>query len=146
MKSYSELIRLKTFEERYEYLKLNGRVGEETFGYDRYVNQVLYSKSQEWKRVRRDVIIRDNGCDLGIEDRIISPLEGIKLPRTSNVYIHHINPITKEDIINRSPLIFDLENLICCSFDTHQAIHYGDKNLLTFQPIIRVPNDTCPWR
>lgn len=140
------MIRLKTFEERYEYLKLNGRVGEETFGYDRYVNQVLYSKSPEWKRVRRDVIIRDNGCDLGIEDRIISPLEGIKLPRTSNVYIHHINPITKEDIINRSPLIFDLENLICCSFDTHQAIHYGDKNLLTFQPIIRVPNDTCPWR
>lgn len=134
-KSYSELIKLETFEERFEYLKLNGRVGESTFGYDRYLNQLFYTTA-EWKAARNLVIIRDNGCDLGIDDRIIG----------GRIFIHHINPITKEDILNRHPKLFDPENLICASKLTHDAIHYGDENLLIKAPIERSKNDTCPWR
>lgn len=134
-KSYSELIKLGTFEERFEYLKLNGRVGESTFGYDRYLNQLFYTTA-EWKAARNLVIIRDNGCDLGIDDRIIG----------GRIFIHHINPITKEDILNRHQKLFDPENLICVSKLTHDAIHYGDENLLIKAPIERSKNDTCPWR
>lgn len=146
LRSYKELCKLKTFDERYEYLKLHGRVGEETFGTDRHLNQVLYRNSAEWKHFRDTIIIRDNGCDLGIQDRVICPDVGFKIPRTSNIYIHHLNPLTKEDIINRSSKIFDPDNVICCSFRTHQAIHYGDSSLLEPTLVERRPFDTCPWR
>lgn len=136
MKSYSELIRLKTFEERFEYLKLKGNVGGRTFGSERYLNQVLY-QSPEWRNFRRKIIIRDNGCDLGMEGYSI---DGIK------IIIHHINPITIEDIKNRSPKIFDPDNVICVSHMTHEAIHYGDKNLLPSVATERRPGDTCPWK
>lgn len=136
LKTYSEMIRFKTFIERFEYLKLRGKVGDETFGYSRYVNQRFYH-TQEWKDVRDKVIIRDNGCDLGIEDREIR----------DRILIHHINPITEQDIVERNPAIFDPENLVCVSKATHDAIHYGDSNLLINDtPIIRTKNDTCPWR
>lgn len=134
-KNYSELIQLPTFEERFRYLKLQGTVGKETFGFDRYLNQALYC-SEEWKRTRNRVIARDNGCDLGIEGREIF----------NRILIHHINPITKEDVIDRNPIIFDLNNLIATTHKTHLAIHYGDESLLITSPIIRTPNDTCPWR
>lgn len=133
--SYSELITLPTFTERYRYLRKSGIVGEETFGSHRYLNQLLYT-SPEWRRVRNNVIIRDNGCDLGMEGYEIR----------DRVYIHHINPISSDDILNRSPALFDMDNLICVSFNTHQAIHYGDESLL---PIIsfteRMPGDTKLW-
>lgn len=145
MKTYSEMMQFTTFDERYEYLKLAGHVGEETFGCDRYLNQMLYN-TPEWKRFRQSIIIRDNGCDLAMPDRLISPDLGIRLPRTSNVYIHHINPISKEDVLKRRSMIFDPENVVCCSFKTHQAIHYGDNTLLEPQLVERRPNDTCPWR
>ena len=135
IKTYSELITLSTFEERFNYLKLGGTVGESTFGFDRYLNQNLY-KSQEWKSVRNKVIIRDNGCDLACEGYEIY----------GKVLIHHINPITAEDIINRNPIIFDLENLITTVHNTHNAIHYGDENLLIKGPIKRTKNDTIPWK
>lgn len=134
-KSYSELITLKTFEERFNYLKLGGSVGKETFGSDRYLNQTLYG-SAEWKRVRRKVIIRDNSCDLGCD--------GFEIH--DRVYIHHLNAISIDDILRRDPKIFDLDNLISVSFDTHQALHYGDIDLLTIRPNERSKNDTCPWR
>lgn len=137
MKTFTELSKLKTFEERFLYLKLHGKVGEETFGLDRYLNQVLY-RSEEWKRTRRLVIIRDEGRDLGIPGREI---EG-----NGNLYIHHINPITLRDIQNRDPKLFDLENLITVSKSTHNAIHYGDENLLLMEVKERRPNDTCPWK
>ena len=133
--SYSDLITLPTFTERSRYLKQSGIVGEETFGSHRYLNQAYYT-SQEWKSVRNHVIIRDNGCDLGVEGYEIA----------DRIYVHHINPITEEDILDRSPALFDTENLICVSFNTHQAIHYGDESLL---PIIsfneRTPGDTKLW-
>lgn len=135
IKSYSELVKLQTYEERFEYLKLNGSVGVDTFGGSRYLNQVFY-KSDEWKTARNTVIIRDNGCDLGIEDRSIG----------KPILVHHINPITKEDILNRDPSLTDPENLICVSKLTHDAIHYGDENLLVKAPVERSKNDTCPWR
>lgn len=135
IKTYSELITLPTFEERFNYLKLGGAVGESTFGFDRYLNQNLY-KSQEWKSVRNKVIIRDNGCDLACEGYEIY----------GKVLIHHINPITVEDIINRNPIIFDLDNLITTIHNTHNAIHYGDENLLIKGPIERTKNDTIPWK
>lgn len=135
IRTYSELILIPTFEERYKYLRLGGKVGEETFGFDRYLNQIFY-KDPEWLRVRDDVIFRDNGCDLGIEGREIY----------GRVLVHHINPITKDDIIDRSHKLFDLENLICTSKLTHDAIHYGDDSILLKDPIERMPNDTCPWR
>lgn len=135
IKTYSELSKLETYKERYQYLKLDGIVGEETFGFDRYLNQILY-KSDEWKRCRRDIIIRDNGCDLGCE--------GFEVH--GRILIHHINPITVDDIVNRNPKVFDPENLILTSHNTHQAIHYGNEDLLIQAPIERFKNDTCPWR
>lgn len=134
-KCYSELITIPTFIERYRYLRLGGKVGEDTFGFDRYLNQIFY-KDPEWLRTRDLVIIRDGGCDLAMPDREI----------LSRILVHHINPITKEDIINRDPKLFDLENLISTVKNTHDAIHYGDENLLIIEPIERSQNDTCPWR
>lgn len=135
MRTYSELILLPTFEERFQYLKLGGTVGQITFGYERYLNQLLYS-SDEWKRCRRKVIIRDLGCDLACE--------GYELQ--DKILIHHMNPITVDDILQRNPRVFDLENLICTSHNTHNAIHYGDESLLLRAPIIRTKNDMCPWK
>lgn len=137
MKTYSKLITLPTFEERYEYLKLSGVVGKETFGYDRYLNQILYT-SDEWRKFRRDIIIRDDGCDLACP--------GFDIPEGVKILIHHINPITVEDVLNRDPKIFDPENVITTILNTHNAIHYGDASLLTLAPIERSKNDTCPWR
>ena len=134
-KTYSELITLPTFEERYNYLKLNGRVGESTFGYDRYLNQILYT-SKEWRRFRDEIIIRDNGCDMACEGFEFS----------GRATVHHINPITVEDVINRHPKVFDPENVITVSDNTHKAIHYGDENLLIKAPVVRTKNDTCPWK
>ena len=135
IKSYSELITLPTFEERFEYLRLNGTVGSETFGHDRYLNQTLY-RSPEWKRFRHKIIIRDNGCDLACEGYEIY----------EKVLIHHINPITIKDILERNSMVFDPENAVCTVLNTHNAIHYGDENLLITAPIERSRNDTCPWR
>ena len=136
IRTYSELSKLKTFRERYEYLKLDGTVGEETFGFDRYINQMFY-KSEEWKRIRNYVITRDNGCDLGIQDRKIID---------SVILVHHMNPITKEDIINKNEILLDPEYLITTIKPTHDAIHYGDESLLAEDLVIRSKNDTCPWK
>ena len=135
IKTYSELIQIPTFIGRYRYLKLNGQVGNETFGYDRYLNQILYH-SPEWKRFRRDIILRDNGCDLACE--------GYEL--IGKILIHHINPITVRDIELRDPKVFDPENVISTGLNTHNAIHYGDVGLLIIEPLVRTPNDTCPWK
>ena len=135
IRCYKELSRLKTFKERYEYLKLSGRVGESTFGYDRYLNQILYN-SPRWKKVRDIVIIRDNGCDLGVEGYEIN----------DKIIIHHMNPITVEDIEEENDDIFNPEFLISSSDRTHKAIHYSDESLLPQLPIERTPGDTCPWR
>jgi len=134
-RSYSELIKLKTFEERFEYLKLSAKIGDETFGSERKLNQIFYGSS-EWRAFRREAIIRDNGCDLGIEGREIG----------GRIEVHHINPISREDILNRADSLWDLENVICVSSNTHKAIHYGDGSLLQSDPIERRPNDTCPWK
>ena len=134
-KRYSELTTIPTYEERFKYLQLKGAVGDDTFGYDRYLNQILYN-SPEWKRLRNQIIIRDNGRDLGCEGYEIY----------GRILIHHMNPITVEDIVSRDPIVFDPENLICVSHNTHNAIHYGDENLLTRNPIERRINDTCPWK
>lgn len=136
IKTYSELSKLKTFEDRFNYLKLDGVVGQDKFGFDRHLNQFLYHNSSDWKATRRKVIIRDNGCDLGlcgyeIYDRII---------------VHHINPITIDDLLNRNPDIFNLDNLICVTHSTHNAIHYGNDSILITSPIERTKNDTCPWK
>ena len=135
LRCYRELIRLKTFDERFEYLKLKGIVGEATFGYDRYLTQLLYT-SGEWRRIRRDIILRDNGCDLAVE--------GYDIPDI--IIVHHMNPISVEDLIDFSEDVINPEYLICVSHDTHNAIHYGDKSLLTREPIERKPGDTCPWK
>lgn len=135
IKTYSELIALPTFEERYEYLRLNGRVGQDTFGFDRYLNQNFY-RSAEWRRIRDRVIVRDNGCDLAIDDRIIY----------GKILIHHMNPITDKDLFNLSDILLDPEYLICVSHNTHNAIHYGDGERLVKDPIVRTKNDTCPWK
>lgn len=135
IKTYSELITIPTFEERFEYLQLKGSVGKDTFGYDRYLNQVLY-RSPEWKRLRNQIIIRDDGCDLACDGYDIY----------GKVLIHHLNPITVEDVLARSRKVFDPDNLVCVSHNTHNAIHYGDVDLLVTGPIIRTKNDTCPWR
>ena len=134
VRSYTELRMLPTFEERFEYLKLGGEVGKDTFGFDRWINQKFY-KSHEWKQVRRDVIIRDNGCDLG--------LEGYELQ--NGIYVHHMNPMLPKDIVDASEWILNPEYLICVSFNTHNAIHYGDASLLP-KIVERKPNDTCPWK
>lgn len=135
IRTYSELLTFPTFEERFKYLQLNGTVGADTFGHDRYLNQSFYH-SIEWLRVKREVIIRDNGCDLGIEGREIP----------TRIYIHHMNPIDQRDILDRTSYLLNPEYLICVSKRTHDAIHYGDERILVKNPIIRRPNDTCPWR
>ncbi len=135
IRCYSELIRLPTFEERYRYLRLEGSIGQETFGSDRYMNQFFY-RSPEWKRVRDAVIIRDAGCDLGVTGREIF----------GRVLIHHMNPIRPEDIRNRSDFLLNPEYLISTTHETHLAIHCGDENLLISTPIQRTKNDTCPWK
>lgn len=135
IKSYSELIMLPTFEERYRYLRLNGVVGRDTFGFDRYMNQVFY-QSQRWREVRDYVIIRDNGCDLGIEGREIF----------GKIIVHHMNPLTIDDIERESDFLMNPEYLIATTHNTHNAIHYGDENLLVMEPVERSKNDTCPWR
>lgn len=136
IKTYSELITIPTFEERYRYLRIGGAVGKETFGFDRYLNQKFYS-SIEWKRFRRDIILRDIGCDLGIEDR---PIQGV-------IILHHLNAIDPKDILDKNVrVLLNPENVICVSHNTHNAIHYGDDSLLFTDPIIRTKNDTCPWK
>lgn len=135
IKTYSELITLPTFKERYRYLKMNGMVGEETFGFDRWLNQAFY-KSKEWLAIRDHVIFRDNGCDLGIPEREIR----------GRVLIHHMNPITKRDILDRSEFLLNPEYLITTTKVTHDAIHFSDESLLYEDPIERTINDTCPWK
>ena len=135
IKTYSELITKPTFEERYQYLRLSGVVGRDTFGFDRYLNQIFY-RSKRWREVRDYVIIRDNGCDLGIEGREIR----------GKVIVHHMNPLTLDDIEKESAFLMDPEYLIATTHDTHNAIHYGDENLLVKAPVERTKNDTCPWR
>ena len=135
IRTYSELCQLSTFEERFDYLRLNGSVGKDTFGFGRYLNQQFY-RSREWKRIRDRVILRDNGCDLGVEGYEIR----------GRILIHHINPISVEDIHTMSDLLMNPEYLICVSHRTHNAIHYGDESLIITAPIERTQNDTCPWR
>ena len=137
IKNYTELSKLKTFKERFRYLKLDGKIGEETFGFDRYINQKFY-KLDEWKSVRDYVITRDCGCDLGID--------GHEFVEGEKILIHHMNPITVEDIVNRSEFALDPEYLISVRHLTHNAIHYGDETLLVQGPVERTKNDTCPWK
>ena len=136
VRRYSELCKLATFDERFDYLSLGGKVGEETFGFDRYLNQVLY-RSKEWRELRNHIVVRDNGCEMGLED----------FPINGRVIVHHMNPISLKDIDDRIPEIMDPEYLITVSHDLHNAIHYGNKDILkkyTFAE--RFENDTCPWR
>ena len=135
IRTYQDLIRLRTFEERFEYLRTNSRVGQETFGYDRYLNQILYT-SGEWRRTRNDILIRDNGCDLCIPGREIF----------ARPIVHHLNPVTIEMIENRDECLFDPDNLITTSYNTHQAITYGDSSLLIRLPVERRKGDTILWR
>ena len=135
IKTYSELILLPTFEERFKYLQLNGRVGDDTFGFDRYINQKFY-RSAEWKRIRDQIIIRDNGCDLS--------LEGYEI--YGRILIHHMNPITVKDVELSTEYLMNPEYLICVTHNTHNAIHYGDEKLINKGPIVRTKNDTCPWK
>lgn len=134
--SYNEMAQFLTFEERYRYLKQNAKVAEDTFGFERYLNQQFY-KSREWQQLRNHIIVRDNGCDLGCPDH---PIQG-------SIYIHHINPISKEDVIEHSDKLVDPNNLVCVSLETHNAIHYGDDQILEkYEFAERTPNDTCPWK
>lgn len=135
IKTYSELILLQTFEERFKYLQLNGRVGKDTFGFDRYINQNFY-RSAEWKRIRDQIIIRDNGCDLALEEYEIY----------GRILIHHMNPITVKDVELSTEYLMNPEYLICVTHNTHNAIHYGDEKLLMKGPVVRTKNDTCPWK
>lgn len=135
IRTYSELVRLPTFEERFRYLKLDGLVGKDTFGFDRYLNQEFY-RSKEWKEVRDFVIVRDNGCDLG--------MDGYEI--VGRIYIHHMNPITVNDIVHSSDFLLNPDYLICMSHNTHNAVHYGDEDLLVTAPVERRKNDTCPWK
>lgn len=135
IRCYSDLIQLPTFEERFRYLQLNGSVGKSTFGFDRYINQRFYH-SKEWKDVKDLVIVRDMGCDLGIEGRDIF----------DRVYIHHMNPILVKDILESSDILLNPEFLITTTLSTHNAIHYGDDSIITFAPVERRPNDMCPWK
>lgn len=135
MRTYSELILLPTFEERFEYLKLDSKVGEATFGFERYLNQNFYH-SYEWKQIRRDVILRDNGCDLGVEGYdIFGP-----------IIVHHMNPVTSNDIVLATKELMNPEFLISTRLETHNALHFGDISLLNNRPIERRPGDTCPWK
>lgn len=133
--SYRELLTIPTFEERYNYLRLHGEVGIATFGFDRYLNQRLY-KSHEWKLLRNKIIVRDEGCDLAFPDQ----------PCFGRAIVHHLNPITEEMLVAGDESIFDLDNLVLCSLQTHNAIHYGDPSQLRQDYVARRPNDTCPWR
>lgn len=135
MRTYRELRSLSTFEERFRYLQLKGVVGADTFGFDRWINQRFY-RSVEWKRTRNNVIIRDNGCDLGDPDH----------PILGRIIIHHMNPIVLEDFNQNPEVLFDMDQLVCTSHNTHNAIHYGDENLLPKEWTPRQPNDTCPWK
>lgn len=135
IRTYTELIQLKTFEERYEYLRLGGIVGQDTFGFDRYLNQRFY-RSPEWKQIRRDVIIRDEGRDLA--------MEGYELDK--GIYVHHMNPITAKDLVDVTDWLLNPEYLVCVSKRTHDAIHFGDKSLLPELPKERMLNDMCPWK
>ena len=135
IRTYSELIQLPTFKERYQYLKLDGVVGEDTFGFDRYLNQLFY-RSQKWKSIRDQIIVRDDGCDLGVEGYAIY----------GKIIIHHMNPITVDDLMNETDYLLNPEFLIATTHNTHNAIHYGDEGLLISDPIVRTKNDTCPWR
>lgn len=135
MKTYTELITLPTYDERLRYLSTASKVGKATFGDNRYLNQMLYHDS-EWRRIRNYVISRDQGCDMGLID----------FPILDRIYIHHIDPITENDILSRTRKVFDLDNLISVSFDTHQLIHYGVQNLINNSPVVRTKNDTCPWK
>lgn len=134
IRRYFELRQLTTFKERFDYLKLSGVVGESTFGFGRYLNQYLY-RSPEWKKVRNEVIVRDDGCDMGLEDY-----------PANRIIVHHMNPLSIEDVENRDEKIFDPEFLICVSLSTHNAIHFGDETLLRKLPAERKPDDMCPWR
>lgn len=134
-RSYRELVTIPTFEERYNYLRLNGQVGIDTFGFDRWLNQRLY-KSNEWKQLRNKIIVRDDGCDLAFTG----------MPCFGRAIIHHMNSITEEDLMRGDESVFDPDNLILCSLQTHNAIHYGDATKLRQDVIERRPNDTCPWR
>lgn len=136
IRTYSELITLPTFEERYNYLRLGGRVGDETFGFDRWLNQQFYQRNPKWKKVRDFVILRDNGCDLGVEGYEIH----------GPIIVHHMNPVLTEDIVNESEYLLDPEFLISTVHRTHNAIHYGDEGLLPRLPITRTKNDMCPWK
>jgi hypothetical protein len=136
MRTYGELIKIEKFLDRYEYLKLNGSVGAETFGFDRWLNQIFY-RSPEWKHIREEVIIRDDGCDLGIRDR---PIGG-------RIYVHHMNPIDVKSIVERKSILLNPDFLICCSYNTHEAIHYGNSDILLPDKFVeRKPNDTIPWK
>lgn len=135
IRTYSELITMSDFAERYRYLRLFGSIGKDTFGFERYLNQSFY-KSQEWRDIKNHVIVRDNGCDLGVEGFDIY----------GRIYIHHMNPITTDDIVEQTEFLLDPEYLICTSFNTHQAIHYGDETNLAILPQERAPYDTCPWK
>lgn len=135
IRTYSELIALPTFEERYRYLKLNGSVGKDTFGFDRYINQKFY-RSKEWKHIRDQVIVRDNGCDLGVEGYEIH----------GRIYIHHMNPILLQDVLDQTEFLLNPDFLITTTLRTHNAIHYGDEDLLLLAPVERTKNDTCPWK
>lgn len=135
IKTYSELIRFKTLEERYRYLRIGGRIGEETFGFDRWMNQAFY-KDPRWRDIRDEVITRDNGCDLGLEGYDIH----------GKIFVHHMNPVTKDDILHNFDSLLNPEFLISTSKRTHDAIHYGNEDLLPQSPIVRTRNDTCPWK
>lgn len=135
-KRYSEMITMSEFDDRFRYAKLDGQVGKDTFGFDRYLNQQFY-RSKEWKRLRDQIIIRDNGCDLGVPGHEIS----------GKIYIHHLNPLSPEDITKSTEKLFDPDNLVCVSAETHNAIHYGDESILEKNKIVeRSPGDTCPWK
>lgn len=137
IRTYSELITFETFEERFQYLKLDGSIGEDTFGFDRYLNQLFY-RSPEWRQVRNFVITRDLGCDLAIPEREII---------NQQILIHHMNPLTKDDIINKTDFLLNPEYLICTTKRTHNAIHYSDDRILIpDDPVVRTKNDQCPWR
>ena len=137
IRTYTELIRLPTFIERYRYLKLGGKVGEETFGWERYLNQKFY-QSYEWREFRRQIILRDNGCDLGVDGYEFGPGEMI--------FIHHMNVIDVNDIVSQTEFLMNPEYVISCRFATHNAIHYGNEDILPKDPVERSKNDTCPWK
>lgn len=137
LRTYDELIRLGSFEERFAYLRLQGNVGRDTFGSDRYLNQLFY-RSQEWRHIRNQVIARDNGCDLGVE--------GYEIHKGQRILIHHMNPLRIDDILDQTEYLMDPKYLITTTFRTHNAIHYSDESLLPILPKERTPNDTCPWK